>query len=168
MPIMSALLVVAAVSVQVKLLEADGYRRGHRGQAARALARERRERGCGGEYALGNRFEPDLKGHVGPYGHADKLEAQILGCGNGSRLGQRVSRLATELAHVKDKRPSGCSVACTGHDSGLRVERMEGRAHSLPAVRGIPKGTMSRTYSARPGSGPIPLRPGARAAGPGP
>src|SRR4029077_18778187 len=130
-------LVVAALRVQVKLLEADGHRRGHRGQAARALARERRDRGPGGEDALGYRLEPDLECDVSPGRYLDKLQAQVIRRGNGPRLGQRGPRLTAKLAHVKDKRPSGCMCACAGHDSVL-AQANGNRAHSLPAVRGIP------------------------------
>src|SRR5580692_3670809 len=128
--------VVAAISVQVEFLETGGRRRGERGQAARALARERHGRGPGGEDALGYRLEPDLERHVSPGGYSDKLQAQVGWRGDGPRLGQRGPRLTAKLAHVEDKRPSWCVCACAGHDSVL-VRANGNRAHSLPAARGI-------------------------------
>src|ERR1700745_2337950 len=80
-------LIVAALRVQEKLLEADGHRRGQRGQAARALTCERRDRGPGDEDALGYRLEPNLRRHIAPGRYPDKLQAQVVRRGDGPRLG---------------------------------------------------------------------------------
>src|SRR5205085_6053158 len=98
---MSIVLAAAAVGVQEELLEADGHRRGQRGQAARALTRERRDRGPGDEDALGYRLEPDLERDIGPGRYPDKLQAQVIRRGDGPRLGKRGPRLTAKLAHVE-------------------------------------------------------------------
>src|SRR2546423_8032855 len=153
------MLVVAAFGVQVELLEADGHRRGQRGQAARALTCERRDRGPGDEDTLGYRLEPDLERDIGPGRYPDKLQAQVVRRGDDPRLGKRGPRLTAKLAHVKDKRPSACMCACAGHDSVL-VRANGNRAHSLPAERGIPNLAPRASIPAGPN-----LQPGAPAAG---
>src|SRR2546429_214179 len=112
---------------------------------------ERRDRGPGGEAALGYRLEPDLERDVSPGRYPDKLQAQAVRRGNGPRLGKRGPRLTAKLAHVEDKRAPGCVCTCAGHDSVL-VRANGNRAHSLPAARGIPNlahraGIPARPYS---------------------
>src|SRR5271166_2416545 len=160
-PVMLIVLVVASVGIQVKFLKADGHRRGHRGQAPRALARERRGRGPGGENAFGNRLVPDLEGDVGAFRDADELQAQVVRSGDGPLLGQADPAPRPSRRVSKTSAPRGACVRVLGM-TAYSCRANGNRAHSLPAVRGIPNLTVPRRYSFRPTP-----RPGVRAAGTG-
>jgi len=105
--------------VQVELGKAGRHGAGQRGQAAGALAGQRRGRRSGDENAFGHGLEPDVELDAGADGDAGQLEAQVFGGRDGQLARPRGARLTAERAHVEDKRAMGCVSACVGHGSVL-------------------------------------------------
>jgi len=145
--VMSIAGVAAAVGVQEELLEAgvtdevSGVRQRAHSPASGAIAVP--VASTPSETAS----EPDLKGHVSPDRHADKLRGAGLRARDDPRLGQRGSRWRPSWRMSKTA-PLGVHVLRVLGMTVYSCRAKGNRAHSLTAVRCIPNLTMGGMYSA--------------------